>query len=77
MYLTGCRRSQVAGDSLVVVVINMVWVVFLSSIPTFVGEDLNNYGPFNEGDIANIPPRVAGVLVYRGVAMYLEQPPSD
>ena len=38
-------------------------VRFLYSVPKFIGEDLNIYGPFNEEDIANLPSRAANVLI--------------
>ncbi|MFH1592753.1 MAG: hypothetical protein ABIB47_05295 [Candidatus Woesearchaeota archaeon] len=38
-------------------------VRFLYPIPKFMGEDLNIYGPFNSEDIANLPPKVAQLLI--------------
>lgn len=36
---------------------------FTHSIPKFVAEDLNNYGPFIEEDVANLPIKTAQVLI--------------
>ena len=38
-------------------------VRFLHSIPKFIGDDLNIYGPFEAEDISNLPEKVADVLV--------------
>jgi len=38
-------------------------VRFLYPMPKFMGEDLNVYGPFNSEDIANLPPKVARLLI--------------
>ena len=38
-------------------------VRFISSVPKFMGEDLNIYGPFSEEDIAALPPKVASLLI--------------
>lgn len=40
-------------------------VRFTHALPKFVGDDLNTYGPFEEEDIANLPERVAAVLITR------------
>ncbi|MBI2109629.1 DNA replication complex GINS family protein [Candidatus Woesearchaeota archaeon] len=36
---------------------------FLHAVPKFVGTDLNIYGPFESEDLANLPSRIAGVLI--------------
>ena len=41
-------------------------VRFLSHIPKFVGPELEEYGPFEEEDIANLPAEVADVLISKG-----------
>ena len=38
-------------------------VKFLYPVPKFMGEDLNIYGPFNFEDVANLPPKVAQLLI--------------
>jgi len=38
-------------------------VKFLYPVPKFMGEDLNVYGPFNSEDMANLPPKVAQLLI--------------
>jgi len=40
-------------------------VRFLNPVPKFMGEDLNIYGPFNAEDIANLPPKVAHLLIIK------------
>ena len=41
-------------------------VRFVHHIPKFVGPELEEYGPFEEEDIANLPAEVADVLISRG-----------
>ena len=36
---------------------------FLHSVPKFVGKDLEEYGPFEKEDIANLPAEIADVLI--------------
>ena len=36
---------------------------FLHAVPKFVGEDLEEYGPFEQDDIANLSPKIADVLI--------------
>ncbi|MDD5650342.1 MAG: hypothetical protein PHF86_08000 [Candidatus Nanoarchaeia archaeon] len=38
-------------------------VRFISAVPKFVGEDMNIYGPYEEQDVANLPIKVANVLI--------------
>ena len=38
-------------------------VRFLYSVPKFVGKELEEYGPFAEEDIANLPAEIADVLI--------------
>ena len=38
-------------------------VRFLYSVPKFVGKELEEYGPFEEEDIANLPLEIADVLI--------------
>lgn len=40
----------------------------LSDIPKFVGSDMDTYGPFSKGEMANLPNDVAEVLISRDVA---------
>jgi DNA replication initiation complex subunit (GINS family) len=40
-------------------------IKFTHALPQFVGDDLNTYGPFEEEDVANIPEKVAQVLLTR------------
>ena len=41
-------------------------VRFLYSVPKFVGQELEEYGPFEEEDIANLPSEIADVLLGKG-----------
>ena len=41
-------------------------VRFLYSVPKFVGKELEEYGPFEEEDIANLPTEIAKVLIDKG-----------
>ena len=41
---------------------------FLHQVPKFVGPELEEYGPFGEEDIANLPAEVADVLINKGKA---------
>src|SRR3989338_7510311 len=43
-------------------------ITFLKSVERFVDEDLNYYGPFAPGDIAEIPSTVAAILIEQGKA---------
>jgi len=47
-------------------------VRFLSAVPKFVGEDLEEYGPFEEEDMANLPREIAKVLVIKNRAEEIE-----
>ena len=41
-------------------------VRFLYSVPKFVGKELEEYGPFEEEDIANLPNEIAELLMEKG-----------
>ena len=41
-------------------------VRFLYSVPKFVGKELEEYGPFAEEDIANLPLEIAELLIEKG-----------
>lgn len=41
---------------------------FVSAVPAVIGTDLVHYGPFNEGDTADIPLENARILVEQGIA---------
>ncbi|MEK6934272.1 MAG: hypothetical protein AABW46_00165 [Nanoarchaeota archaeon] len=44
-------------------------VRFLHSVPKFIGEDLNIYGPFSDNDMANLPHKAAQVLINKKRAL--------
>lgn len=41
-------------------------VRFLNAVPKFVGKELEEYGPFEEEDIASLPVEIANVLINKG-----------
>ena len=41
-------------------------VRFLTHVPKFVGPELEEYGPFESEDIANLPAEIAEVLIDKG-----------
>ncbi len=41
-------------------------VRFMNEVPKFVGPELEEYGPFKEEDIANLPAEVADILISKG-----------
>lgn len=41
-------------------------VRFLYSVPKFVGKELEEYGPFEEEDVANLPVEIADLLIFKG-----------
>ena len=47
---------------------NTKLVRFMHAVPKFVGEELEEYGPFEEEDIANLPIKIANLLIEKGRA---------
>ena len=47
---------------------NKKMIRFTNAVPKFVGEELEEYGPFEEEDIANLPIKIADLLVSKGRA---------
>ena len=45
---------------------NTKMVRFVHAVPKFVGEELEEYGPFEEDDVANLPSEIADVLMLKG-----------
>src|SRR3989344_543614 len=39
------------------------FVRFLESVPKFVGDDLNEYGPYEAEDMANLPIKISEILI--------------
>ncbi len=52
--------------------LNVVRVRILEDIPTFVGTDFKEYGPYRSGEIVEMPQDVADVLTRRGLAEVIE-----
>lgn len=48
-------------------------VRFLAHVPKFVGTELEVYGPFEPGDMANLPTEIAGVLIAKNRASPLAE----
>ncbi len=48
--------------------LNVVRVRILRNIPAFVGTDLKKYGPYQPGDVVELPTDVAKILELRGFA---------
>jgi DNA replication initiation complex subunit (GINS family) len=47
---------------------NTKLVRFIHAVPKFIGEELEEYGPFEEEDIANLPVNIADLLIAKGRA---------
>ena len=45
---------------------NRVKVEFMADTPKFVGRDLESYGPFKKGDVAELPKDIADILLRKG-----------
>ena len=48
-------------------------VVFKSNVDKFVGADIKEYGPFNEGDISMIPKENAKILIDKGLVLRMAE----
>ena len=48
-------------------------VRFTSHVPKFVGPELEEYGPFEEEDIANLPTEVVDILISKGKAEEIKE----
>ncbi len=48
-------------------------VRFMHHVPKFVGPELEEYGPFEEEDIANLPVEIAEVLINKGKAEEIKE----
>lgn len=59
---TACDEKHVIED------VKKVKVRFLAQLPAFIGIDMVHYGPFKEGDMAEVPKENAQVLVYEEAA---------
>ena len=45
--------------------ITRLTVKFLQPVPRFVAEDLNEYGPYEAGEAAEVPAKAANILIER------------
>ncbi len=52
---------------------NAKLVRFMHRVPKFVGPELEEYGPFEEEDIANLPTEIADVLINKGKAEEIKE----
>ena len=48
-------------------------VRFMHQVPKFVGPELEEYGPFEEEDIANLPAEAADILINKGKAEEIKE----
>lgn len=48
-------------------------VRFTNAVPKFVGTELEEYGPFDEEDIANLPSEIADVIISKGKAEEIKE----
>ena len=46
---------------------------FVNAVPKFVGKELEEYGPFEEEDVANLPTELANVLIEKGRAEEIQE----
>jgi DNA replication initiation complex subunit (GINS family) len=46
----------------------LVSIKILKDVPTFVGTDMKEYGPFSEGQVVDLPSKVARLFVTRKIA---------
>ncbi|MCX8158666.1 MAG: hypothetical protein N3D73_03325, partial [Candidatus Diapherotrites archaeon] len=47
--------------------LNIVYVKILSDIPSFIGADMKNYGPFKQGEEISLPYETAKLLTKRNI----------
>ncbi len=47
---------------------SILMVRFLHAVPKFIGKELEEYGPFEEEEMANLPSEIAKVLIEKGRA---------
>lgn len=67
-YTVKSRRSEILDPLLMKEPVEQTGLVmFKKEVPTFVGADMKNYGPFNKGDIAKLPDENKSVLLKQGV----------
>ncbi len=52
--------------------ITNVLLIMQDEVPTIVGDDLQQYGPFKKGEIASLPRRSAELMVKHGLARKIE-----
>ena len=52
---------------------SMKLVRFINAVPKFVGPELEEYGPFQEEDIAKLPVEIAEVLISKGRVEEIEE----
>jgi len=46
---------------------------FKNAVPSFVGTELEEYGPFEEDEITNLPSEIASLLVEKGRAEFIDE----
>jgi DNA replication initiation complex subunit (GINS family) len=53
--------------------LNLKKICFIKKVPKFVGKQLEEYGPFNEEEIAELPNEIAELLIRKGRAQEISQ----
>ncbi len=52
----------------------MVKVRIKKALPKFIGDQVGTvYGPYDPGDVADVSPTIADILVFRDLAEYVEE----
>lgn len=49
-------------------------IVFKEDVPSFMGADMRQYGPFKKGDIAKVPDENTRILLERGIVEEFKVP---
>ena len=50
----------------------IVSVRFTKPVPKFLGQELETYGPFDEGDLASLPARISKIIIDKGYAQEIK-----
>jgi DNA replication initiation complex subunit (GINS family) len=65
------------GDTYSDVAEEGILVRFIAPVPKFVGKDLRVFGPYEEGQTANLPEDIAAILVKKGRAQEVDAIPEE
>lgn len=67
LVLIGLKEGAVEGKA-EEKTLKLIRVKILKAIPEFIGTDYRTYGPFAEGEIVDLPPDIADILLVRSLA---------